>query len=232
MGGIGHVVTGMLSLWVVVFLSVSMADGTSFAQSDHGVAGKDYGLGVWKDSRGYGWGHSGNVIGDACDVRKERGQALAASVFMPTLLSVGCVFCSLMGLHTGQLRYTIIAVGVNAFNAMCLSMSLCIARELYSGELCDVKLKDLFKSHYAIGFLVVALVLSYVNIITLCTTAETIRTDRAQENHITEVEPTGTMQMCDTPLSEFSSRLTTPDSSPLPQSDSCTMGLLDSSSSV
>ena len=181
----------MLSLWVVVFLSVSMADGTSFAQSDSKLVG-DISLGVWKDYLGNGWDHSDNVV-SSCDDMKERGQALAAFVFMPTLLSVGCVFCSLMGLHTGQALYAGIAVGVNAFNAICLLISMSIAAALYSEEFCHTKLKDFFKLHYAIGFIVVALVLSCVNIITLFATGAVTRTNRAQENHMPEVKATGTM---------------------------------------
>ena len=161
---------------LAIFLSCAIADGRSYLElkeskrsAIEAAPGNYAGVGVWKDYLGHAFENSLNLA-SGCSDREELTQTLAGFVFMPTLLSGVAVICNLMGLQSGKGLFGTVAAAINGFNFVCLIIVMSIASALYNETYCDLKLSDLFDLHYALPFVVVAVVLSIVNIVVLVAT--------------------------------------------------------------
>eukprot|EP01061_Rhynchopus_euleeides_P040646 TRINITY_DN6_c0_g1_i3.p3 TRINITY_DN6_c0_g1~~TRINITY_DN6_c0_g1_i3.p3 ORF type:complete len:198 (+),score=88.14 TRINITY_DN6_c0_g1_i3:70-663(+) len=162
-GSMGHVVAGFLSLAVTVLLAVAMADGRSFVKAKHyelNIAA----AGVWKDFLGHPWEESKNIL-HSCDDFTDQAKALVAFAFMTCVFSGLSVLCNLLGLQSGKGMFGLASVGLNAVNFVFLVISIGLAGSLYEETFCGtITLSDGYDLVYALPFLVVAAVVSLLNL--------------------------------------------------------------------
>ena len=193
MSKIAHVITGMLSVVVLVLCSTSLTDshGVMKMISEnkdlktiagnvklHSLMGYPYGFGVFKDQYENGWQDKRNptdhpahfVKALSCDKHTRLGTALKGCVCICLFLSTAAVVISFFGVLTTSRCTGILAVTINVMLVGFFMLAVGITAELYSGSFpCGMFKKDVnitLKDYFDLGAIVIVLLMGLISAVT------------------------------------------------------------------
>ena len=113
MGAFGHVVSGSLSLLIIVGVAAMLADGRSLIRAEAAVGDRAYfkvhvsdeyyGIGVSKDSNGRQWTNELHFVElHGCDEHRKIGQSIMAFCICTVVFATFTVLCNLLGSYNGR----------------------------------------------------------------------------------------------------------------------------------
>ena len=142
MGAIGHVVSGVFSLLIVVGVAAMLADGRSLVRAENNIGDRlylattqgdpYYGIGMLKDSHGRLWVNENHFVNARdCETHKKLGQTSGGFSVMTIVFAVLTVLCNLLGRNTGKGLFGLAAMGLSAGMMLCTLIGFSTAGAFY-----------------------------------------------------------------------------------------------------